>query len=70
MADFFKPNIDTKGRVMRLAWGILCVGGGIAVGMKSGWLPGGVIIAAGVFSLFESLRGWCILRACGIKTKL
>jgi len=25
---------------------------------------------SGVFVLFEALRGWCVLRACGIKTRL
>jgi hypothetical protein len=33
------------------------------------WL-GAVLLASGAFVLFESLRGWCALRACGIKTKL
>jgi hypothetical protein len=27
-------------------------------------------LASGAFVLFESLRGWCALRACGIRTKL
>ena len=31
---------------------------------------GVVLLASGLFVLFESLRGWCALRACGIKTKL
>jgi hypothetical protein len=25
--------------------------------------------AGGLFAIFESLRGWCLVRACGIKTK-
>ena len=28
-----------------------------------------VLLASGAFVLFEALRGWCALRACGIKTK-
>jgi len=33
------------------------------------WL--GVVLAVlGVFVLFEALRGWCVMRACGIKTRL
>jgi hypothetical protein len=35
----------------------------------STWL-GGALALAGLFVLFEALRGWCILRACGIKTRL
>ena len=28
-----------------------------------------VFVAAGLFAMFEAIRGWCIARACGIKTK-
>ena len=35
----------------------------------SPWL-GGALIGSGLFVAFEALRGWCALRACGIKTKL
>jgi hypothetical protein len=28
-----------------------------------------VLFAGGAFVLFEALRGWCAIRACGIKTK-
>jgi hypothetical protein len=28
-----------------------------------------IFISAG-FVLFEALRGWCFLRACGIRTKI
>ena len=33
------------------------------------WL-GLVLVAAGLFAIFESIRGWCLVRACGIKTKI
>lgn len=69
MSSFFKPNIDRTGRIMRLIWGAFCLIIGIVVGVKWDWVPGVAIIVAGVFSWFEALRGWCILRACGIKTK-
>jgi len=29
-----------------------------------------VPVVGGVFSLYEAVRGWCIMRACGIKTKI
>ena len=29
---------------------------------------GGLVLAAG-FLAFEATRGWCALRACGVKTK-
>lgn len=27
-----------------------------------------VFLLVGLFTLFEALRGWCAVRACGIKT--
>ncbi len=33
------------------------------------WL-GLVFVGIGIFTLFEAVRGWCIARACGIKTKV
>jgi hypothetical protein len=66
---FFSPNIDRKGRIVR---------GAIATGLfisawfafKASLLAGGLVIMWAVFTLFEALRGWCVVRACGIKTKL
>lgn len=34
----------------------------------SGWL-GLIFVALGVFASFEALRGWCAMRACGVKTR-
>jgi len=66
---FFAPNISTKGRVIR---GIIAValfaGAGFAFA-HSAWL-GGFLAASGAFTAFEALRSWCVLRACGIKTRL
>lgn len=28
-----------------------------------------ILGVSGLFTAFEALRGWCVLRACGIKTK-
>jgi hypothetical protein len=28
-----------------------------------------LLAVLGVFCLYEATRGWCLLRACGIKTK-
>ena len=35
----------------------------------SGWVVG-LLIALAVFAFYEAARGWCVMRACGIKTKL
>ncbi len=45
----------------------LLVGAGFGFTV-SAWL-GIVLLASGFFVAFEALRGWCALRACGIKTK-
>jgi hypothetical protein len=29
-----------------------------------------VFALVGLFTLFEALKGWCAVRACGIKTRL
>jgi Protein of unknown function (DUF2892) len=69
MKKLFSPNIGNQGRLIRgLLALLLLVGAGFGFVGGSPWL-GLVLLAAGVFALFESLRGWCALRACGIKTK-
>lgn len=69
MKSFFSPNIDNRGRLVR-GLGALALLIGAAFGFQvSIWL-GLALVASGGFVLFEALRGWCALRACGIKTKL
>jgi hypothetical protein len=65
----FRPNIDTRGRMVRGIIALLLFAGAGVVFQSSVWLCL-VLAASGVFVLFEALRGWCALRACGIKTKL
>lgn len=69
MKKFFSPNLETRGRLVRGAGGLAFVAaGGALCGLN---LPGSVIlIISGGFMLFEAVRGWCVMRACGIKTKL
>jgi hypothetical protein len=67
MKRFFARNLDAKGRVLRGVLGVaLLIGAGCSVD-SSLWLAL-VLAAAGVFGIFEALRGWCLARACGIKT--
>jgi Inner membrane protein YgaP-like, transmembrane domain len=69
MSRFFTPNITRLGRIVRAIWGIGCIVGGVLLRSQSKWLCI-VLLAAGVFALYEAVRGWCLMRACGIKTKL
>jgi hypothetical protein len=69
MKSIFTRNIDNRGRLVRgLMALVLLVGAGFGSTLSI-WL-GLVLAAAGVFTAFEALRGWCALRACGIRTKL
>ena len=48
--------------------GTLCLIAGIVLVDYRLWL-GLIFVVAGLFAIFESLRGWCLVRACGVKTK-
>ncbi len=65
----FAPNIETKGRWLRGFGALALLLGGLAVWRVS-LILSLVLLASGAFVLFEALRGWCALRACGIKTKI
>jgi hypothetical protein len=67
VSRFFKTNLDRHGRLARGVIGALCLIAGIIVVDYFFWL-GIILVVAGLFAIFESLRGWCLLRACGIKT--
>jgi len=69
MSKFFGRNLETRGRVFRGVVAVLLVLGGIYALTQIWWL-GLILLASGGFVLFEALRGWCIMRACGIKTRL
>jgi len=69
MKPFFTPNITGKGRLLR-GGGAVALLAGAAFGFMTSILLGVALLASGIFVAFEALRGWCFLRACGIKTRL
>jgi hypothetical protein len=69
MGRFFSRNIDRKGRLARTIWGLLLLVPGIVLVFNGRPWLGGALMLMGGFSLFEAARGWCVMRACGIKTK-
>lgn len=67
--NFFAPNITRTGRVVRAVWGLTLITAAVLVFGRSRWVCA-LLAAAGVFAIYEALRGWCVMRACGIKTRL
>jgi hypothetical protein len=66
---FFRPNISHRGRIARGVIGTLCLIAGIITVDYALWL-GLIFVVAGLFAIFESIRGWCLVRACGVRTKI
>ena len=65
MRNFFAPNIEKRGRVVRGVAALVLLG--VAYLSHTVWLSG-ILTGVGMFVLFEALRGWCVLRACNMKT--
>lgn len=67
MRKFFTPNLNRTGRLVRLTYGLVMLVAGI-VALKILWLSV-IFFLSAAFAFFEAARGWCVVRACGIKTK-
>ena len=69
MSHFFQPNLKRLGRIARGVIGTVCLIAGIILVDYNLWL-GLLFVIAGLFAIYEALAGWCLARACGIKTKI
>ncbi len=69
MNRFLARNIDLRGRLARGLSGLALLGGAIPCRTQWPWLAAWLAMA-GIFSLFQALRGWCLARACGLHTRL
>ena len=69
MSHFFRPNLKRQGRIARGVIGTLCLIAGIVLVDFVLWL-GLIFVVAGLFAIYEALRGCCLARACGVKTKI
>jgi membrane-bound ClpP family serine protease len=77
MAMALRCNIDAKGKLIRLIYGVALVLIGavlmLAWALRGGggafaWLVSIVAMLGGAFAIFESRKGWCAIRAMGLKT--
>ena len=63
----FRPNLDTKGRLIRGVGALL-----LAIAAAFAWphsrAAAAALAVAAAFVAFEAARGWCAARACGVKT--
>lgn len=74
----FTCNIDRRGRVARLIYGILLTALGVLLlftwALGSGsvirWAATVSLVVAGLFAVFEATVGWCAVRAMGFKTPI
>jgi hypothetical protein len=69
MGNFFARNINRTGRIVRAVWGVALIIAGVLLSRRSWWACF-LLVAFGAFALYEAARGWCVVRACGIKTRL
>lgn len=65
----FDRNINTKGRIIRGLGGLALLAGSAAGFLVGNWL-GWLMIASSALLIFQAVRGWCMMRACGIQTRL
>ena len=70
-------NIDQRGRKARIVTGAVVDAGGallILTGVLRNdlWfiVAGAVVSVAGLLMIFEGVKGWCVVRALGFKTKI
>lgn len=66
---FFNPNLDKRGRLIRALSGTLLCGIALAV-FPTSRTAALILLGMAAFLGFEAARGWCALRACGLKTRL
>lgn len=67
---FWTPNIKGDGRKARFALAVAFLFATIALMFAGFYILAAVSGFTALFVFFEAARGWCLARACGIKTKV
>ncbi len=72
MKQWFRPNLESKGRWVRGIMGVLALAAAAIGRLAADWNAWVCVLLAcyGLFAIFEAVRGWCVIRACGIKTRM
>ncbi len=75
--DAVQPNIDLKGRIARAITGVAMIMLAAVLWWRDWpasatmrWCTIILLCAIGLFQFYEAKKGWCIARACGIKTPM
>ena len=72
-------NIDARGKAVRMKLGIRLVILSLILTALTyygfipatlGWFVAAASFAGGAFTIWESRKGWCVVRAMGFKTKI
>jgi hypothetical protein len=68
---FFSRNIGRGGRLVRAGVGLACLIGSVALFRAEGpWWLAAAPAVGGIFALIEAAAGWCVARACGMRTRI
>ncbi len=66
---FWTPNIDRRGRIIRGIMTLALFAAAFFAHRKGiEWLAV-VLAVSALVGLVETMRGWCVLRACKIRTR-
>lgn len=68
MPALFQRNIGTAGRILRAVFGVILLTAAIYL-YQVHLAACAAAAVAGLFALFEAFGGWCVARACGLKTR-
>jgi hypothetical protein len=66
---FWSLNISGTGRFVRILSGIIFLAAAVVVYLEGGVVLPWILGVVGAFAIFEGVFGWCLIRACGIKTR-
>jgi hypothetical protein len=71
-------NIDSRGKAVRMIMGAVFLVDGLTLMFlwawrthsMIGWITSIAMAFVGAFMVFEGRKGWCVLRAMGMKTRV